>query len=576
MVTLYLGGCRRENVQLTDMLIRRFRTLQTVRRLNEQERWTAFALVNHRTKGASLSESPVPELKKHTAVPQNAVDDFTDYFVGNLVSPNIPWMGMMYVSSDMTSQDDMAGANDYMGSLKNSVMSEMAESNFYPQNNLSTKDEFCGACSAILIGNDDNRNVTTYTTLTPWNFWTDTDQYGEYDTLFYKKRMNVVQAYEKFGYKLPDWMQKIYFDANADPYEMWYDFLLCIYPRFKIKRKRRSKFAKQREFSVVWMYLADGSTTNSMGTSGKSQIIEESGSDWFPAVVSAWAYDGDNPYGTCPVMRNATEIRRADMLAYETALSIQKMNHNAYVGVASSLENFSDDPGARNIVQAMDLAPQPLPLTQTVEGAMSLQEKQESAIQKMFKNDIFSFLSRNDNAKVYTATQINTSKSEQLSLMAPMFGNYQRRIEKLVKLTVLNMAEHGRLPEGAKDILKGDGKVRVTIESTLAQELRAYTNRDANIALLEQCAPLMQIAPESLMNIDFDEVVRGIAIGLGVDHKVLRDKFEVMQQKLAMQQLQAMQAQQQSQLVQSEVNRNNAGASNLNNAQGANQYGRAG
>jgi len=561
-----------DNKELTASLLRRYRTLQNARKLNEKERWDAFALVNHRTVGASLSDSPVQKLRWHTAVPQNAVDDFVDYFVGNLVSPNIPWMGMMYRSSDMTEQDDMAGANEYMGSLKNAVMSEMAESNFYPANNLATKDEFCGACSAILIGNDPNRKVTTYTTLTPWQFWTDTDQYGEYDTLFYVRRMNVVQAYEKFGTNLPEFMVKVYEDKDADPYETWYDFLLCIYPRFKVKRRRRSKFAKEKEFAVVWMYLADGNTNTE--STGKSQIIEESGSDFFPAVVSAWAYDGDNPYGTCPVMRNAMEIRRTDMLAYETALSIQKMNHNAYVGVAQSLENFSDDPGSRNVVQSMDLAPQPLPVTQTVEGAMALQEKQESAIQKMFKNDIFSFLSRNDNAKVYTATQINTSKSEQLSLMAPMFGNYQRRIEKLVKLTVLTMAENGRLPKGAKDILDGRGKIRVTIESTLAQELKAYTNRDANIALIEQCMPIAQISPEALMNIDFDEVIRGIAIGLGVDHKVLKDKFVVMQQKVAMQQMQAMQAQQQAQLTQSEVNRNNAGAANLNNAGGANQYGR--
>ena len=366
-------------------------------------------------------------------------------------------------------------------------------------------------------------------------------------------------------------MLKIYDNKDVDPYDSWHDFLLCIYPRFKIKRKRRSKFAKEREFGVVWMYLASGSSDKS----GKDEIIEESGSNFFPAVVSAWAYDGDNPYGTCPVMRNASEIRRADMLAYETALSVTKMNHPAYNGVAQSLENFSDDPGSRNVVQSMDLAPVPVPVTQTVEGAMALQERQESAIMKMFKNDIFSFLSRNDSAKVYTATQINTTKSEQLSLMAPMFGNYQRRIERLVKLTILTMAENNRLPKGAKEVLNGTGKIRVTIESTLAQELRAYTNRDANIALLEQCAAFVNIGQQqALINIDFDEVIRGIAIGLGTDHKVLKDKVKVLQEYQMIQQMQMAQMQQQAALTQSEVNRNNAGAGNNNNPNGNNQYGR--
>jgi len=560
-----------ERDELTRMLTRRYDTLVQARKVSEKERWMGFALANHRTKTASLVDSPVPELRMHTAVPQNAIDDFVDYFVGNLVSPNIPWMGMMYRSSDLVEQDDMPNANEYMGSMKNAVMSEMADSNFYPTNNIATKDEYCGACSAILVGNDPNRNITTYTALIPWNFWVDTDQYGEYDTLFYKKRMNVAQAFEKFGDKLPEFMLKIYENKDIDPYESWHDFLLCIYPRFKIKRNRRSKFAKEREFGVVWMYLA----SDSKDVSAPSQIIEESGSNFFPVVVSAWAYDGDNIYGTCPVMRNASEIRRTDMLAYESALSIQKMNHPAYNGVAQSLENFSDDPGSRNVVQSMDLAPQPVPITQTVEGAIALQDRQENAVLKMFKNDIFSFLSRDDSAKVYTATQINTTKSEQLSLMAPMFGNYQRRIEKLVKLTILTMAEHKRLPKGAKEVLNGNGKVRVTIESTLAQELRAYTNRDANIALLEQCAAFVNIGQnDALMNVDFDEVMRGIVVGLGADHKVLKDKAVVLQQKMMIQQMQMAQMQQQAQLTQSEVNRNNAGAENLNNAQGANQYGR--
>ena len=136
------------------------------------------------------------------------------------------------------------------------------------------------------------------------------------------------------------------------------------------------------------------------------------------------------------------------------------------------------------------------------------------------------------------------------------------------------MAENGRLPKGSEEILKSSGKLRVVIDSTLAQELRAYTNRDANIALLEQCAVFHNLErDDALMNYDFDEIARGIAIGMGVDYKVIKDKMIVMQEKQMQQQMAMMQMQQQAALAQSEVNRNNAGAANLNNAAGANQYG---
>ena len=311
-----------------------------------------------------------------------------------------------------------------------------------------------------------------------------------------------------------------------------------------------------------------------MTSTGPSEIIEESGSDYFPVNVGCWAMDGDNPYGTSPVIRNMISVDKLDGLSYETMLTLQKMNHPAYTGVQASLEGFSDDPGSRNAVTSPELAPQPIQLTQNVEGAFAVQEKQEQAVQKMFRNDIFNYLSRQDMQKVYTATQVNAVKAEQLSLLASDFGSYGKWIEGLVTLTILTMSENGRLPKGASEILKGNGKTRIFIESTLAQELRAYTNRDANIALLEQCASFVNLQKfDALDNYDFDEIARGIGSGLGVDHKVIRDKMKVQLERELRAQMQQKQMELQNSLTQSEINRNNAGASNYNNATGNNQYG---
>lgn len=528
-----------------------------------------MALADHRTKSASLSDSPVREIRRHTAVGKNAIDNFVNYFQGNLVSPNMPWLSLRYESDDLTEQDDMAGANEYLGKVQQAVASELAASNFYPEHRMATKDKYVSACSALLVVNDPERNICVFNTLTPWNWWIDTDQYGEVDTLFFKKTMSLDKAYEMFGEKCPEWMKKAV--REGDPYTMYHDFLLCIYPRKKIYSSKRTIFAKEKKFAVVWMYLSSGLTTSA--DSGVNEIITESGSDYFPAIVGSWDRDGDNPYGTCPVIRNISELKRMDALAYETMLSVQKINHPAYVGVANSLERFSDDPGSRNVVQSMDMAPQALQTGQTIDGAMTLQQTQEAAVEKMFNNDMFNYLSRDENNKVYTATQVNAVKAEQLSLLSAVYGNFQKEIEKTIKLVIAIMAENGRLPKGAKSLLKAKGKIRVVIDSTMAQELRAYTNRDANIALLEQCNVIGQVAPDALININFDEVIRGIANGLGVKYTVIKDKFVVAQERAYQQQLQEAQMLQQAELTQSEVNRNNAGASNLNNSTGSNQYG---
>ena len=534
-------------------------------------------MADHRTKSSSLSYSPVRDIRRHTAVGKNSIDNFVNYFQGNLVSPNMPWLSLRYESNDLTDQDDMVGANEYLGRVQDAIASELACSNFYPEHRMATKDKYVSACSAMLVINDPDRNICCFNTLAPWDYWIDTDQYGEVDTLFYKKTMSLDKAYEMFGDKCPKWIQDAVKDG--DPYKMYHDFLLCIYPRKKIYSTARSIFPKEKKFAVVWMYLS-GTANNSNGTTAKSEIIDESGTDFFPAIVGTWDRDGDNPYGTSPVIRNISELRRLDALSYETMLSVQKINHPAYAGVASSLDGFSDDPGARNKVNSMDMIPVVVGSQQTIDGALTLQQMQETAVEKMFNNDMFNYFGREENNKAYTATQVNAVKAEQLSLLSAVYGNFQKEIEKTIKLVIAIMAENNRLPKGAIKLVsknkKGaSGKIRVVIDSTMAQELRAYTNRDANIALLEQAGIMMQIAPEALMNLDFDEIMRGIAIGMGVKHSVLRDKMVVLQEKQYQAQIQQAQMMQEAELTQSEIDRNEAGASNLNNAGGSNQYRRA-
>jgi len=529
-----------------------------------------MALADHRTKQSSLSNSPVRDIRRHTAVGKNSIDNFVNYFQGNLVSPNMPWLSLRYESNDLTDQDDMIGANEYLGKVQDAIASELEASNFYPEQRMATKDKYVSACSAILVVNDPDRNICCFTTLAPWDYWIDTDIYGEVDTLFYKKTMSLDKAYEMFGDKCPQWIK----DAveEGDAFNMYHDFLLCIYPRKKIYSSARSIFPKEKKFAVVWMYLAGGQAT----TTAQSEVIDESGTDFFPVIVGTWDRDGDNPYGTSPVIRNISELKRLDALSYETMLSVQKINHPAYAGVANSIEGFSDDPGARNKVQSMDMIPQVVGSQQTIDGALRLQEMQETAVEKMFNNDMFNFFGREENNKAYTATQVNAVKAEQLALISAVYGNFQKEIEKTIKLVIAIMAENKRLPKGALKLVgKKQGKIRVVIDSTMAQELRAYTNRDANIALLEQCVNIAQIAPDALKNYNFDEIARGIAIGMGVKHTVLKDKMVVAQEKLYEQQLAQAQMMQDAELKQSEIDRNEAGASNLNNAGGSNQYRRA-
>lgn len=565
------------NQELIQFLLKRFDHLKQVRALNEALRWEALAYANHRTKEASLTNCPVPDIELYATEGVVAIENFVNGFSGNLVSINQNWASFRYESKDFTQQDDIPNANEFLGTVQKLTMSELAQSNFYAENRLADKDSFITGCSAMFIDNDKEEKICTFKTLPPWDWWCDTNKNGKYDTFFYRKRMDAFKALEMFGKDCPESIKEAaYKQDGKDP--TTYEFLLCIFPRKKPYVNGPTPFVKKRKFAAIWLYLSSG-TDGITETVSKDEIVQISGYEKFPVVIHCWDQDGDNPYGTSPVIRNLPTLRKLNMYAYEEALTVQKNNHSAFVMTPAVEEQFSDDPFAHIIVPSMEQAPQPLNQPQTIDGAIKLRAELVDYISRIFYNDMFNYLSRQD--KVFTATQVNAVKSEELTLLSAIFGNVQsQKIDKIIKYVVYLMGKNKRLPEGANEALEEGGKLKIVLDSTLAQTLRSYTFRDSGLADLELIERVANVANASqsseiagmLDNVEPNNLMRTIMFGNGSDPSVIRDKSEVMQIQMARAQQQAQMAQTQQQLAESEMIRNMGGMANNNNSTGRNQY----
>lgn len=557
--------------ELINKLLTRWESLKTIRNRIDPVRWEAMAYANHRTKESSLTNSPVPVIRLYSSSGVLAIQNFINGFLGNLVSQNQNWASLRYEAEDLTEQDDIPSANEYLGKLQRKLMSELANSNFYAEDRMACMDAFTGGCSATFINNDEERNICVFNTLPPWDWWCDTNKYGVYDTFFYKKTMSAYRAYQQFGDKLPKDILKV---AMSGGYDDEFDFLMCVMPR-NTKLEGSTIFGKEKKYACVWLVL--NNIGGGTGSGKKAWIVSEDGYDEFPVIIHAWDRDGDNPYGTSPVIKALPELRRLNMLTYETSLAVQKINHSPYVMTPAVSENFSDDPASKIVVSDMSQAPVPLQQSQTVDGALEIENRQEERIMRIFYNDMFNYLSRQD--KVFTATQVNAVKSEELSLLSAIFGNIQsQKINKELKYVIRIMAENGRVPDNADKALEANGKLVIVLDSMLAQSLRAYTYRDSGMADMElamQIANLASADPswlDAMDNIDKNRLVRNIMFGNGTDPSCIVDKskVEVIQKQRA--QMQAQQMQQQQALAESEMIRNMGGASNMNNSTGANQY----
>ncbi len=554
------------NAELANSLMKRFEMLKAVRQPTEETRWEAYSYMGHRLKGSTVGFSPVPDVHLLSCAGKVAGQNFIDGFMGNLINMNQNWFNLRYESDEFSEeQDDIAGANGFLGKCQRRVYSELARGNFYTESRLASKDAFFGGASATFIHFDKDDRRVVFDTLCPWDWWCDTDINGKYNTFFYRYRLSAYKAYERFGDKLPDYIIKE--AKNSPQYPTYYEFLLCIYPNGSFYHTNGNAiFDTKKRFAVVDMLV-------SSDRKSEGRILNLSGMNIFPVVIHIWDKDGDNPYGTSPVIRILPELRRLNMLAYETALSIQKMNHKKWAVTASVYEQWSDDPGTVLQVPSMEQAPKALDDGQTIEGANLLLQDEIAYIERLLYNDMFSYLSRQD--KVFTATQVNAVKSEELSLLSAIFGNVQmQKIEPSIRLTMSFMQSNRLLPRDTDKVLNSKGRLSITLDSVLAQSLRQYTFRDAGLAtvdVVERFVAMQLVEP--LDNLNMDVLLRNIVAGIGGAPELLKDKVEVAElREIRAQQLQKAQEQQQM-LAQSEAVRNMGGASNMNNSTGANQYG---
>lgn len=553
---------------------------RALRSRSDALRWEAMSFIGHRTKSLSCaSDSPVKDRRLYSEAGKDAIATLASGFMSSLMSENQRWFSTRLVPRDYRMNIDPVEDLDYSEYVVKSMLSEFTNSNFYSETGLASLDSIIGGYSCELVQENEEEHITFFQTLPPWRCWFDKDLKGNWDTFFYKYDLTGREMIERFGDRLDeDIRRKAVAGLNAKCFEMLY--VICDRKKVLNESTGSKLFKKGMKYAVLQISLFD------------NRIIDESGTNDFPVVIHLWESSVDSQYGVGLVMKYISAFRKLNELAYEDGEAGAKNVHPPMNVPKSMQESFSDDPKARNYFLSGDIAPSQL--QQSIDLASATQRLQihEQMIRKLCYNDYFSWLSNHE--QVYTATQVVQVKSEALSQLVPIYGNVTcQKINKLLGLTFINMLNHKRLERPSDgsldmytekdadgyDVLDRDGnavrksKSRITFQlvSAMAKQLDTYSDTNAFSYILESVTAIMNIGLTNIAdNIDFDSALRTVAVGNGASPQMLKKKAEVDAIRQQREELAAQQMQMQSQLTQSEINRNNAGASNLNNAIGAN------
>jgi hypothetical protein len=271
------------------------------------------------------------------------------------------------------------------------------------------------------------------------------------------------------------------------------------------------------------------------------------------------------------VMRYMTELKRLNAMSKDELIGIQKVANPSMIVPENMKGRFSTDPGSRNYTNSEKNRPEILHSVSDVTWLSNEIRELEAKIKRLFFNDLFNYLMRQD--KVLTATQVQAIKSEELALLASILGTTQyMKINPIVKRTFKVMSRAGRLPKPPKEFLRTKNPLlRIELDGPLAKNIKAFSTQNGLQAGWEWIREMKSMGFEAALdNVNIDDYIRKALDAVGVPQTSINElrtvaevrarKEQMMQQQMAMQQAQQ----------ESEIQRNAGGQANLNNPQGNN------
>lgn len=534
-----------------------------IRRKSDDLRWQAFAIVKHRTEMFSIAnDCPIKHEHLYDMAGVKAFDTFIAGFMDAFTPPNQQWFSIRLKSRSYRETLPSDYGIEYTDYVRNAMRDEIEHSNYYDQRTLASKDMVCGGYSCKLIQNNPKEKRIFCNALEPWRCYFDKDLHGNWNLFFYEYYLTGRELIEKFPNL--DRNGKTYSTAKDAPKKI-FKMVYVITERKRIVDSegnivRFSKaFRRKMRYAVLEICV------------DTKEILLESGSTYFPVVIHVLQENGDSQYGCGIIMKHIEEFSKLNRVAYEYGLVIAKINHAPFFVPPEQMEDFSNDPEARVAMQANGLNAQRIEDPVDLNAASDILVLQQNVVRELLYNSLFSFLTSSD--KVYTATQVNALHSESYSKLAPLYGTIQcKDLDPTLRMIMKIMIDNDRLEVDTEYIGESaKTKLEFLFDSAMAQAMQAYTNVNAANITLDTLAVLMNMGITSVAdNIDFDDLMRNVMYSGGAPASFYIDRRKMEADREARRKAAQEQLDIENNLKRSEINRNNAGAANLNNSAGFN------
>ena len=396
-----------------------------------------------------------------------------------------------------------------------------AKSNVYAEIQKAYKHLAAYGTAAILLEEDDEELLRA-TLLPIGQYCLATDAKGRVDTCYREFAMTVAQLVDTYG--IDNVTQSTREMYNTGNYDQWIDVIHVIEPRRG--RDRNDKTAKGMPFRSLVMEKGAGS----------GEFLRESGYNEFPVLCPRWEATGEDVYGESPGMLCLGDIKELQALEARKLEAFAKQVNPPLVlyGDVKS-PKVSVQPGAITRVSqtAGDNAFRPLyQVTPDAQGVSMEIEKVELRIKRAFFEDLLLIVSQLDNVR--TATDIIERKNEKMVLLGPVVQSLEQELlTPLISRSFRILEERGAFAEPPEELVDADSDgtkvirqaLRPTYESPFASQQKSQSTGHVE-AFFQLVGPILGVAPETAMRINWDELVKEVAAKTGITVQAVRDDEE--------------------------------------------------
>lgn len=492
-----------------DAIIDRFDNMKTARTPWET-RWRDLAeyilprrtLSDERSDGEDLRESV------YDSTGEKSNNRLAAALQAMLINDDTKWFSLRGRLSDGTYIDDAdEEAARFFDTLRDTVLDYINASNFSQSADELFLDMGSLATGVILAldGGDDDTPLI-FKTLPIGECYLAENNKGIVDILYRKYKQELRQVVQEFGVESlsPQALEKYKKNAMEK-----IEILHVIEPRDDYPKNP----ATAADFPFTDIYIELDS----------KHVLREGGFREFPAACPRWRKASGEVYGRGPGHECIKELKMLSEMAYSNIQAAHRMVEPPMDTIEESYISKLDlSPNAINERQKNSEPAQPIHTVASLPASLQLFEMYRRDVRESF---FWEQLTLIDNDRM-TATEVIQRTEENMRILGPTGGRFYTELLEVILRRILSiLGDRGLLPPIPDSMAMG-GKVIVVYESPLARAQRSIELQSLERGFAT-VAPLMQVKPDIVDNIDFDGAVREILALTGFKKKFILQQPKV-------------------------------------------------